>query len=75
MDGPTDEEIEAAADRSIEMFDDLIERLDDEADPLGVAYGLWVHLGRYLAEGGWTVEEMAKDTTYHANDQLAGGRA
>jgi hypothetical protein len=71
----TKEQIDAAVARGQDIFDDLLNDLDAEDDPIGVAYSLWVSLGRYLVNGGWSMEELVMETIHHASDQLAKGRA
>ena len=71
----SDEESEAANKQADALFDEILDRLDDgDEDPVAVAYGLWCSLTRYLAEGGWTSEDLARDAAHHAADQMAEGR-
>lgn len=75
-DVPTDAEIETWNKAADEIFDELLEHLEERSmDPLGVSYPLWVTLSRFLAEGGWTAEQLASDVTYHANSQQSEGNA
>jgi len=76
VDEPTDEEIQASAKRGDELFVELMDNItDEESDPVGVAYSLWINLGRYLAEVGWTGAELARDAQHHAADQTSEGTA
>lgn len=70
-----DAAIEASNEKAAEIFDDLLDQINEEEDPVGVAYALWISLGRLLAEDGWTAEQLATDATWHANHQQAAGQA
>ena len=73
---PTDAEIQASSDRGNELFFELKEQIEDEeVDPVGVAYSLWINLIYYLASAGWNAEELTKDLVYHITSQSTEGNA
>lgn len=75
-DVPTDAEIAESAARGDDLFEELMDQLDrEENNPVGVAYNLWVNLTRYLAEYGWTEEQLIKDLAHHVASQTSEGSA
>lgn len=60
--------------RSDKLIDDLFKRIgmmDD--DPLTTCYGVFVSMIHYLAEAGWTAEELMKDVKDHVEIHLSDG--
>ena len=70
-----DDELTEEMDRADELLDELFERLvNEDADPIGVAYSMWVHLTHILTAAGWTPEELIRDAGWHAtNESTEGG--
>lgn len=59
-----------------EIFDHFLERCDaTDCDPSGAGFDLWVQLARFLAEAGWTPEELIREAGWHAAHQTSDGRA
>jgi hypothetical protein len=75
MADPTDEEIAEATERGDEIFEEFMDSIEGESDPVGVAYSLWVNLSRFLATAGWTGPELARDVEHHAAAQTSEGTA
>jgi hypothetical protein len=55
----TDEVITATTARAEELFFALLDTLEKEDDPIGVACSLLVQLSRFIAEARRTPKEMA----------------
>jgi hypothetical protein len=64
----TDKEIAESFADCEELFDEL---LDDPRFNEIVAYALWADLSRYLAQVGWTPQELAEDVSAIAAHQTA----
>jgi hypothetical protein len=47
--------------RAEDLFDDLVDTLEKEDDPIGVACSLLVQLTRFVAEAGRTSTKVAGD--------------
>jgi hypothetical protein len=76
-DVPTDAEIDRQAEVAFELMDeygDQISEIDEDVDPIGVAYCLWVHLTHILADAGWGPEELARDAAHHAAMETSEGQ-
>jgi hypothetical protein len=72
---PTDEVITAATARAEELFDELVDTIAKEDDPLGVACSLLIHLTRFVAEVDKAAKELARDAAWRPTDQTADDRA
>lgn len=73
---PTDEECTETANRSTDVFfDEVMAIIEDDPDPGGLAFGLFINLARQLAEIDWTPEELAREAMTHAAQQTAEGTA
>ena len=75
MRNPTDEVITAATARAEELFDELVDTLAKEDDPLGVACSLLIQLTRFVAEADRAAKELARDAAWRPTDQTADDRA
>ncbi len=73
---PTNAECEATATRSIDaFFDEVIPIIEDDSDPVGLAFGLFINLAHHLAAIGWTPDELAREAATHAAHQTSEGSA
>ena len=75
QDTPTVEQIQAALDRSLVVYGQVLEMLEKENDPASVLQGLWINLTRHLAEAGWTPEQLAEQAAWHAAHETSEGSA
>ncbi len=74
----TDEQLVASNECADSLMDDLCEMLDgynSEINSVIVVFRLWVHMTRYLAECGFTPDEMSKDLHYCMTEQTTEGHA
>jgi hypothetical protein len=55
----TDEVITVTTARAEELFDELVDTLVKEDDPIGVACSLLIQLTRFVAEAGRTPKELS----------------
>jgi putative molybdopterin biosynthesis protein len=69
----TDEVITATSARAEELFDELVDTLVKEDDPIGVACSLLIQLTRFVAEAGTIAEEPARDAKTHLADLVVIG--
>lgn len=60
--------------RAEELFDELVDTLVEEDDPIGVACSLLIQLTRFVAEAGWAPKELARDAAPHPTNQTAENR-
>jgi hypothetical protein len=59
---PPDEVITATTARAEDLFDELVDTLVKEDDPIGVACSLLIQLTRFVAEAGTIAKELARET-------------
>lgn len=72
----SDDEIEAANTRSDEIYDELVERIEECDEDVGaIIYSLWVKLTHDLVIYGWTPEQLGNDAMVHAAMQDSEGTA
>ena len=70
MRDPTDEVITGATARAEELFDELVDTLAKEDDPLGVGCSLLVQLTRFISEGARAGKELAHGAAWQpTNDR------
>jgi hypothetical protein len=69
-----DEVITVTTARAEELFDELVDTLVKEDDPIGVACSLSVQLTRFVAEAGRT-KWSSRDAAPHPTNQTAEDRA
>ena len=43
---------------------------DKTKEPGAIAFAIWVHLTYFLAECGWTTDELVKDVTWHSENAM-----
>lgn len=68
--------MQATADRAFSFFHDVVlEEIEGDEDPEGFVYGMFICIIRFLAEGGWTSEELTKDIVHHVAHQTSDGQA
>jgi hypothetical protein len=66
---------EDATATAAELFEEFADTMAAQGHIVEVAYRLWIELTRYLAEVGWTAEELAFDVMRYATDQSPEGSA
>jgi hypothetical protein len=66
---------EHAAATAAELFEEFADMMAAQGQRVEVVYRVWIEFTRYLAEVGWTAEELAFDAMRHASDQTAKGSA
>ena len=69
----THEVITLTTARAEELFDELVDTLVKEDDPIGVACSLLVQLTRFVAEAGTIAKEPARDSKQHLADLVVIG--
>ena len=69
----TDDVITVTTARAEELFDELVDTLVGEDDPIGVACGLLVQLTRFVAEAGTIAKEPAHVSKGHLADLVVIG--
>jgi putative molybdopterin biosynthesis protein len=71
--GLTDDVITATSARAEELFFELVDTIEREDDPVGVACSLLVQLTRFVAEAGTIAKEPTRDPKGHLADLVVIG--
>lgn len=69
------EVITATTARAEELFDELVDILAKETDPVGVACSLLIQLTRFIADTGTIAKELAREAARHTTNQTVDGHA